>query len=388
MEDGNEANKVTDRLKSAEHKLLEAVKEEKNTRQKAEYYRYATLVHRRFNDIENEKIYLKRGYDTVRFYNSIYMMYSYIRQCDSVETCVKTKRVKFKYRSDNRRILLEYRTNLLNAGRFYLKKKDYSEAYRFLDQYLSSVDYPMLKSDFLSQSDTLFSRVAYWAVTAAYYSGKHEGVVRYADKALQYPQNKEYIQEYACKSYLALNDTANWVHKLKSGLVNFPDHTYFFTNLMDYLYAIQQYEQAMRFADYMIQYNPKKPLYWFAKALICMRQEDYHRCVDVSNNVLALDSEYVEAYFLKGISYCLLARRETEAMQRYPVKSIQYQNHRKKMLEYYAFAQEPMEMVRKMLPDDAVRWAAPLYQIYLNLNKGKEFEEVERVINNLKQNKQ
>ena len=67
-----------------------------------------------------------------------------------------------KYRSSGRRILLEHRANLLNACRFYLRKKDYAEACRFMSLYLHSADYPMLKRDFLGQTDTMHAREAYW----------------------------------------------------------------------------------------------------------------------------------------------------------------------------------------------------------------------------------
>jgi hypothetical protein len=44
-----------------------------------------------------------------------------------------------------------------------------------------------------------------------------------------------------------------------------------------------------------------------------------------------------------------------------------------------------MEMVRRLQPDRQERWASPLYRIYLNLNLGKEFVEIERVLNTKKQ---
>ena len=33
-----------------------------------------------------------------------------------------------------------------------------------------------------------------------------------------------------------------------------------------------------------------------------------------------------------------------------------------------------------MRPDDKDRWAAALYNIYLNLNMGKEFEEIDKML--------
>ena len=84
---------------------------------------------------------------------------------------LQTTKGVFKFRSSARKRLLEHRANLLNGGRFYLRKKNYTEAFRFLDLYLSSAEYPALKSDFLNQTDTMYSRVAYWIIATGYHIG-------------------------------------------------------------------------------------------------------------------------------------------------------------------------------------------------------------------------
>ena len=47
----------------------------------------------------------------------------------------------------------------------------------------------------------------------------------------------------------------------------------------------------------------------------------------------------------------------------------------------YTLAKLPMEKVRQLAPADTARWAAPLYRIYLNLNMGPEFDEMDRIVN-------
>jgi hypothetical protein len=39
-----------------------------------------------------------------------------------------------------------------------------------------------------------------------------------------------------------------------------------------------------------------------------------------------------------------------------------------------------MEKYRELAPDESQRWAPALYRIYLNLNKGKQFEEIDRLM--------
>ena len=379
--DGNEANKVRDRLNDAEKKLLEALPKQKTAREKAQCYYYAGMVQKRFNSIENTKLYLKVAMDTVRFYDSLYKMYTYLIQCDSVE---QTGNKRLCYRTRGQKHLLKYRSNLLNGGRYYLKKKNYQEAYRFLNMYLWSAERPILSEFFLAQTDSMYVRAAYWATTAAYYSGNYNGVVNYAETAIEYPKNRIYIQEYACKAYLALGDTAGWIKELKTGIINFPEHTYFFTNLMDYLNRTGQYERAMEYAEHMIAYDPKRSLYWFAKASVYMYKKDYLKCLDVCNDVLSMDSLHLGANLFKGTCCYNLAMALSDSMKAVPVTDRCYKTYRRKMQGYCMDAVAPLEFVRAKRPDDAARWAPMLYTVYLNLNKGKEFEEIDKIMNNLK----
>lgn len=381
MEDGNEANKVRDRLNNTEKSLLEALNGEKSPKRRAEIYRMAAMVQRRFNDIENEKIYLKRAYDTAQYYNSIYKLYRYMEQCDSTEAASLPKSKKF--RTLARKELLAHRVNLLNGGRFYLRKKNYAEATRFLDLYLSSAEYPMFEKDFLSQKDTLYSRVAYWAATSAYYSGDYPKVIRYAPLSFRYRKDEAYMQEYLCRSYLALNDSARWISSLRTGMLNFPEHTYFFTNLITALDGRGRYDEALDYTDRMIRYDSKSELFWLAKTVTCMQKGDLENCISSSDVILAASPMNADANFYKGLSYCKLARQSLERMEEETLGSSTYKAYKKEMTDCYGKARVPMENVRKLLPQDSVRWAPLLYQIYLHLNQGAGFAEMESIMKRL-----
>lgn len=386
-ENGNEAKKVADRLAAAEKSLLEAVPSEKSTRKKAALYFAAAEVQCRFNDIENEKIYLKRAYDTALYYGSIYKVYQYMRLCDSVEASAGGK-VKYKYREPARKCLLAYRPNLLNGARFYLHKKNYAEACRFLDLYLSSACYPLLRRDFLDQADSTYFRAAYWMISASYSVGDYEKVVRYVPAALRYHGQRQYVQEYLCRSCLAQGDTLQWLQALKKGILNFPDHTYFFMSLEEYLNQNGRYDESILFADRMIQYDPKNHLFWYAKAVACMRKDDYPFCVANCDVVLTLDSMHAGANYFKGLAYCSMAKEISGKMQGMDLRSADYQKLRMDMLDCYFKARKPLERMRNLLPDKARRWAPLLYQVYLYLNEGVKFEEMEGIMQSLKERKE
>ena len=39
-----------------------------------------------------------------------------------------------------------------------------------------------------------------------------------------------------------------------------------------------------------------------------------------------------------------------------------------------------METYRKLMPDEKDKWGPVLYRIYLNLNRGKQFDEIDRLL--------
>lgn len=383
-ENVNEAAKVRERLDAAEKSLTDALGGEERAARRAELYHTAALVECKLNDIENEKIYLGRAYDTVLYYNSAWNACRYFEQCDSVEASSEDEG-RFKFRPAVRKSLLEYRAILLNGGRFYIGKRNYAEAFRFIDMYLSSAGYPALEGDFLSQTDTVYPRAAYWMTVTGYRIGAYGSVIRYAPAALRYARNRQHVQEYLCRSHLALKDTAAWVRELRLGVANFPDHTYFFTALQVFLNHKGEYEEASRLADRMIQYDPKNALFWYAKALACVHKKDYEGCVANCDVVLLMDSMNVEANYFKGLAYCNMAKASSDAMEKAELNSEDYRKHKAERTAYYGLAEKPLERVRRLSPDKASRWAPLLYQVYLNQNKGAEFDEMERVMRDMRE---
>ena len=55
--------------------------------------------------------------------------------------------------------------------------------------------------------------------------------------------------------------------------------------------------------------------------------------------------------------------------------------NKKEITEVYRQALPYMERYRALAPEDKNKWAPALYRIYLNLSMGKQFEEIDRIIN-------
>lgn len=370
-------------LEQMEKDLLAAIPTEEKQSKRAEYYYYAALINQKINDIENEKLYLKQSYDTVKFFNSIHTLYQRLYQCDSVEQIRAERGEKYKYRSKVRNLLRAYRVNLLNGGKFFLIEHNYPSAFALLDMYLVSAQWDVFKKDaYISNDSTLFE-VARWATLSAFNMNSPENTIKHADLALRENRGRNYIYEYKAKAYLALGDTANWLQTLKAGLTDTPNHPFFFANIMDYMNATGRYDEAIMIADRMIEYQRSNAFYWYAKSLALLNKKDYEACIAISDSVLARNPDYADAYYNKGISYCNIAilLNDSAAMA---VGGLDYEKLRLQSVAAYAQALRPMEIVRALKPEEKSKWAPPLYRIYLNLNMGRQFDEIEEIVKHLK----
>ncbi len=384
IKEAKAAIKSRNNLDNAERALLQVVADTAVEREKkAQCYYLAGLLNQKINDVENEKLYLKKSYDTVRFFNSIYRMYEHFAQCDSLEMQPDEKgRVRFKYREKARNILLPYRLNLFNGGKYFMYKCDYPKAYDYCNLYITSADYPMFQKELLAQDDSLMLRAAYWATLSGYNLKNAEQTLTHVDLALKRDYARQSLQEYKARAYAMQGDTTRWLAALKEGLINYPHHAYYFASLMDYYNTGRRYREGLKFADAMTTFNPQEPLFWFAKSVVLMNMQQYEDCIAVCDTVIALDSTYVDAYYNKGISYCNLAVIHAERLRTKLTKK-QYAKELLAVTNLYQDALEPMEMVRRLTPEDKRRWAPPLYRIYLKLNMGKEFEEMDKILKSL-----
>ena len=120
---------------------------------------------------------------------------------------------------------------------------------------------------------------------------------------------------------------------------------------------------------------PDRSLFLLAKSVALLELDRYDQCIDVSNKLIAKDPELPEPYF--NIATCYLNQAlELE-------KKNEPRLYRQKLIDLYTKARPNMEQYRRLAPKDQKRWAPALYRVYLNLNMGQQFEEIDRLLRSL-----
>jgi tetratricopeptide (TPR) repeat protein len=109
-----------------------------------------------------------------------------------------------------------------------------------------------------------------------------------------------------------------------------------------------------------------------AKSIALLNMNRYDECITVSKQMIATNKNQAEPYF--NIATCYLNQALALEQLNEPRK------YREQLVKLYSDACPYMEKYRELAPFDSQRWGPALYRVYLNLNKGKQFEEIDRLM--------
>jgi tetratricopeptide (TPR) repeat protein len=137
---------------------------------------------------------------------------------------------------------------------------------------------------------------------------------------------------------------------------------------MDAYAGMGQHEKALALTDSALAVNPSSELFLFAKSTTLLRMERYAESIKYSERLIELNPNLAEPYFNAGTAYVNIAER------------LAGKNDKKLMKQAYQKACPFVEHYRKLMPKEKAKWAPVLYRIYLNLNMGRQFDEIDRLL--------
>jgi hypothetical protein len=358
---------------NAKKNLLDALgRENISVKDKANIYYTCALLDESSNSVQNMKAYLKQPFDTAALFNTLLNMFGNLYNCDSLDAIpLPNGDVKLKYKTKTDDLRSHHLRNILNGGKYYLKKNNYASAYNFFDTY----------SSYTQPTDNSLPEVAYLATISSYKLSQYANTLKYIDKAFAVVSDDDgaILQEYKSRAHHALKDDKAYEEDLVQGVRKYPKHDYFFVYLTDIYLEKRMFNEGLSLADSLIVLYPQKPLYWFSKSKIKLAENDYEKCIEYSDSTICRDSTYTDAYYNKGISILNLALnlQNTACTDISDPKSLE---DKKAIESLYKKAQPCMEMVRKLEPENKDRWGKHLYRIYMFLNRGKEFDEIDKLL--------
>ena len=355
---------------------------ELKNKQKANIYYTAALLEESLNAVENRKAFLKQPYDTANFFNKLRDMYGQLRLCDSVDILPDANgRVHPRLQKKTQALRLEHRRNIYGGGKFFLSKENYAAAYPFFDLYCTYRGQGA-KGKGQEQPDTLYPHAVLWATLSAFQVDNYAGTIKHVDAAIPYTDSvtAAILQEYKVRSYASLKNDSMWVASLQQGVVKYPFHDYFFVQLADWCHAHRRFDVERRLADRLIGKTGGKAIHYYAKSKSYLSEENYEAAIAYADSTIERQRDFADAYYNKGIAYLNMAVISHEKSCK-DSNDPQFAIDKQRTQELYRQARPCMEMVRRLQPEKMDRWAPALYRIYLNLNLGDEFVEIDHLLN-------
>ena len=373
------ANGVNPDFAQAEE-LINGALTNPETKDMAETWNVAGFIQKRRSEKEMESAYLRKPYDTLQVYKSALDMCKYYLKCDELAQIPNEKgKIKNKYRKNNAMAIKGERGNLINGGIQFFNEDKNKEALEYFGMYVSLPSQPMFAEDEELKADTLLPQIAYYASLAAMKLEDYASVLKYAPAAKDDKEVGKFAMEFVSTALKAQGDTAQWISSLQEGVQKYPEHPFFFGNLIDYYSSNKKFDEAMAFADEMIAKDPANPFNVYVKGYLYHNMEDYDKALEYYKKTIELDPSYAEAYSNIGLIYCLKAQ-DFSGKATSDVNDPKYQEDMATLKKFYEEAKPYYEKARELKPDQKDLWLNGLYRVYYNLQMGPEYEEIEKLM--------
>lgn len=334
---------------------------------------YNIEANKGLNDAENMKVYLKQSYDTLQLFSSTYHMVKEAVRIDSIENKNKAKGEKSANARLVKDIVQHYFQNLNVAARYHYAKHHYDEAMRYLRV---CIDLPRTALGISSQlSDKYEADNAVCYLTSAYFSKQYDEVHRYDSIALGNETMRSSVLNYLSLTAEAQNDTTAYKFYLTTAWQAYPKQTIFFKRLVDYYNKTQQYDEMLRLSEQQLKSDTACATAFLANTVANYELKRYDACIDDARHLLRCDTASADAHYYIGAAY--VAKVDFVQLP----EKIMSRAYRKALAEqqsYYAAAEPELETYRKMQPEAKPQWAPLLYKVYLALNRGAKFAEIEK----------
>ena len=352
----------------AEKLMTDLLKDSANLDNKRIYEVWLQAVEKQYAQL-NEKMYMKQQVDTAQLFTLTKRLFTVAERLDSLDMQPDKKgKVNLEYRKANSVQLMGYRPNLFYGGAYHIRKGSFNQAFDFFETYIDCAQQPLFSEQDLMNTDDMMGEAAYWAMYSGYRLNDPVLTLRHLELARRDTAKLEQTLQYAAEAWKMLKDDSRYQDLLWEGFRLDPTSAYFFPRLMDSYTTKGNYEQGLAVACEALKADSTNLLYLFAKSTMLLNLGRYAECLQTSEQIINLDSQMADAYYNAGTA-CLNI-----------VLNMDSRKHKKQIKRMYQRALPYMEAYRRLAPQEKDRWAPALYRIYFNLNMGKQFDEIDKIL--------
>lgn len=355
-------------VEQAEQLMTKLLKDSANRQDKRIYAVWYESVLMQYQAV-NEKLYMKQRQDTAQFFELTRRLFNVAEALDSLDMRPDRKgRVDPEFRKENAEQLMKFRPNLFVASTYFVRKSDFKKAFDFMEAYMDCARQPLFTGYHLDSLDERMPEAAYWATYCGYRMNDPVLTLRYRHLALRDTARAEYTLQYMSEARRQLNDDSLYMETLREGFRRYPTNSYFFPRLMDYYTARGDNAEALNVVNRALEVNDSSMLYLYAKSTVLFNMGRYDESIALSDTLIARNDSMPDPYYNAGTAYL------NKALKLHPLRE------KKQLKLTYQKARPYMERYRQLAPDQKQKWGPALYRIYLNLNMGRQFDEIDQLM--------
>lgn len=352
----------------AEKLMTDLLKDSANQENTRIYDFWLQSVEKQYGTL-NEQMYKKQVVDTVKLFTLTKRIFTIGERLDSLDMKPDKKgKISLQYRKDNAERLNGYRPNLFFGGTYYLRKLQYQKALDYFETYIDCIRQPLFSDLNLLANDERIGEAAYWASYCGYRMNDPVLTLRHANLARLDSTKLDYTLQYVAESWKQLNDDSLYVTTLWEGFRKYPKSAYFFPRLIDSYTSKGNYERALAVADEALAADSLSELYLFAKSTMLLNLGNYAESLKYSKKIIEQNPQMADAYYNAGTA-CMNIALDLDSRKQ-----------KKQIRKMYQKAMPYMETYRQLAPQEKEKWAPALYRIYFNLNMGKQFDEINKIL--------
>ena len=342
----------------AEKLLAPLLKDSAHSRNKRVWAALYDVAKGRYSDA-NDKLYLMQKQDTGAFFALARRM---VEVAETLDSLAPERRKSVASEQD------AYRVNLFNGGIYHVRKNEWKEAYAFMEAYMDCARQPLFESFHYDSLDLRMPQAAYWATYSGYMLQDAVLTLRHRLTALRDTSKADFTLQFTAEARRWLGDDEMYLATLQEGFRRYPLFPYFFPRLFDAYTARGEYDRALAAADSALAVCDTSHLFLFAKCTTLLRMGRYAESIKTGERLISLNDTLPEPYFNVGTAYINIADR------------LDARKKRKLVKQAYQKARTYMERYRAMMPSEKEKWGPALYRVYLNLNMGRQFDEIDRLL--------
>lgn len=359
---------------------IEAAMSDAETSSDPNTFVLAGKIYKKIYDEEAKKKLLGQQYDTKGLTeNMINSVNSYLNAAELEQVPDAKGKTTDKYDKEIKKAFADLKIDLGQTGYSCYKEKNYKDALRLFDGYLSIPNSSIMKDE---KVDSTYYNVEFLAANSAFCVNDYQKAIKYLYelKDANLPEGQTHY-EWLVDALQASKDTAKSMEVLAEGLKKYPTSSTMIAKQVNYYINHGKRQEAINYLDNAIAANPDKPDYYVAKADMFNFNDskNYDETLALYQKANSIDPSNVAA--IEGMGEMYAKKGELADKKADNMKSDDAYNKARKAAEpVYKEALTYLEKAKDMYGSNLNKYNLYwLAKIYNRLRMGDKFKEIQNL---------